>query len=165
MKTGKVILRGCGVVAGLLFILMLGGGVAVYHMSQDPVGMAVFLESPEKVKKGEQFDLRVIVVNERKDKPLTVESIDIDALYLEGVSVRNSDPASRSSSQLPMEGGRSYVFDQTVPAGQTNVFTFHLRARDTGTFSGDVDVCEGWRFLTRVAETEVTEEAEETEAK
>ena len=163
MKTGKAILLGCGIVSVVLLILMLGGGVAVYQMSQDPKGMAVYLESPGKVRKGELFDLRVLVVNERKSKSLTVESIDIDAAYLEGVSIRSSDPASRSNSQLPMEGGRSYVFDKTIAAGQTNVFIFHLRAKDTGTFSGDVDVCEGWRFLTTVAETEVTEATEAKE--
>ena len=43
----------------------------------------------------------------------------------------------------------------TIPAGQTNVFIFKLRAVKAGVFSGDVDVCEGQRFLTDTAQTEV----------
>src|SRR5262249_20244388 len=126
------------------------------HLAQDPAEMAVYLESPEQVKQGETFDLRVVVVNERKRQTLKVTSIDLAEDYLEGLSVRSCDPSPRGSTSAALRTGQSYAFGKSIPPVHTNVFTFHLRARKTGSFKGDVDVYEGMRVLTVMAETEVT---------
>jgi hypothetical protein len=166
LKTGKIIFIGCIVLSVLALIAFIGGGAAIYHFAQSPApsGMSVQIESPEKVKKGEQFQMRIIVVNERKNKPLKVSSIDIGSGFLYGVTVKSSEPRFRSSSQIPMDGGRTYDFDRTIPPGETNIFVFNLRAKNVGNFSGDVDVCEGMRFLTMVAETEVVGKDDEIDS-
>lgn len=150
----------------LALIALIGGGAAIYHFAQSPApsGMSVRIESPEKVKKGDQFQLRIIVVNEREDKPLKVSSIDLGSGFLYGVTVKSSEPPFRSSSQIPMDGGRTYDFDRMISPGETNIFVFNLRAKNVGNFSGDVDVCEGMRFLTMVAETEVVGKDDEIDS-
>lgn len=155
MKTGKVILVVCVVALIGVVLLGLAGGGFLYYMAQDPAGLAAYVESPDKVAKDEQFDLRVIVVNERKKKSLKLESIDLAESYISGFTVRGVEPAAKSSQRVPLDGGQSFVFDKSLAPGSTNVFTFHLRGARTGVHRGDVDVCEGMRFLTVMAQTEV----------
>ena len=157
MKTGKAILLGCGVALVLALALLLGGGVAVYHLAKDPEGMAVYLDVPEKVRRDEAFDVRVIVVNERKRESLKVTSVDFAEDYLRGLTVRSSDPAPRGSTREPFGGGQSYTFEKSIPAGATNVFIFRMRAKQVGAYKGDVDVYEGVHVLTLLAQTEVIE--------
>ena len=155
MKTRSAILLGCGAVLVIAIASGLAGGGFIYFVFQDPVGLQVYVESPDQVAKNDLFDLTVKVVNERKGKSLKVTSIDLAEAYLAGFTVRSTEPAAKSSQRLPLDGGQSFVFDQILPAGATNSFVFHLRAARTGLHRGDVDVCEGLRFLTAMAQTEV----------
>lgn len=155
MKTRSAILLGCGGVLVIAIVLGLAGGGIIYHVSQDPAGLLVYVESPDQIAKDELFDLKVMVVNERKGQSLKVTSIDLAQSYLAGFTVRSTEPAAKSSQHVPIEGSQSFGFDKVVPAGATNIFVFHLRAAKTGLHRGDVDVCEGLRFLTVMAQTEV----------
>jgi hypothetical protein len=155
MKTRSAILLGCGLLLLVAIIVLLVGGGFVYYVAKDPAGLAAYVESPEEVMKDEVFDLKVTVVNERRNKPLTVTSIDVAESYLAAFTVRGSDPAAKSSQRVPLEGGQSFGFDMVIPAGGTNIFVFHLRAAKTGVHRGDVDICEGMRFLTVMAQTQV----------
>jgi len=148
-------LIGCGI-AFLLGLAVIAAVVLFFtYVSQDPKGLLVQLEGPDEVKQGETFDLIVNVVNERANKPLKVTSIDIGEDYLKAFAVVSTEPRARSSQHVPVDDSRSYEFDVSVPPRSTNIFKFRLRARETGIFSGDLDVCEGTRFLTTVVETEV----------
>ena len=146
---------GCGISLAVVIVLALAGGGVVYYMANDPKGLAAYAEVPDQVAKDDQFDLKVIVVNERKKQSLKVSSIDLAEDYLNGFTVRGTEPAAKSSQRIPLAGGQSFVFDKAVAAGTTNVFIFHLRAAKSGMHRGDVDVCEGARFLTVMAQTEV----------
>ncbi|TAK98632.1 MAG: hypothetical protein EPO07_11695 [Verrucomicrobia bacterium] len=157
MKTGKAILLGCGIAVVVMLIVLFGGGVAVYKLAQDPQGMRVQIESPAKVKVDDEFEVRLLVVNEREGKSLKVASIDWSEDYLQGVTIRSCEPLARGSSLTGKDGGGSYSFEKLVPAGATNVFTFHMRAKRVGNFKGEVDVYEGLRLMTVLAELEVTE--------
>ena len=151
----KKILIGCGVVllVGLLAVAAIVG--FFWHASKDPEAMRVQIDAPMEVKKGDTFEVAVDVINERANKPLKVSSIDIGEDYLKGFFFVSSEPKARGSEHIPVDESRSFKFDVSVPPNSTNTFKFRLRARETGTFSGDLDVCEGTRFLTTVVETEV----------
>lgn len=155
MKTGKVLLLGCGILLAVLLLLGVVGGGFFYYISKDPDGLAAYVESPDKVERDELFDLKVIVVNERKTRSLEVSSIDLGDDYLAGFTVRGAEPATKSSMHIPLAGGQSFEFNRVIRAGATNVFTFHMRAAKAGLHRGDVDVCEGMRYLTVMAQTEV----------
>jgi hypothetical protein len=151
----KPLLIGCAVVFAFILAAIAAGIFFVSYASQDPKGLLVQLDGPAEVKQGETFDLIVNVVNERSSKPLKVSSIDIDEDYLKAFAVVSTEPRARSSQHVPVDDSRSYEFNVSVPPKGTNVFKFRLRAREKGVFSGDIDVCEGTRFLTTVVETEV----------
>lgn len=155
MNTGKVLAWGCGILGALTLAVILGVVLFFVHVAQDPKEMRLAVDAPATVKRGVEFDLVVNVINDRSRKPLKVSSIDIAEGYLDGFTVVSSEPAFTGSTTLPFEGGRSFQFNETVAAGTTNAFVFKLRARKTGRFLGDVDVCEGMRFKTMVAETQV----------
>jgi len=47
------------------------------------------------------------------------------------------------------------VFDQWVRPGESEDFTFTLRAERVGIYSGEVRMCEGFRYLSGTAQTVV----------
>ena len=58
---------------------------------------------------------------------------------------------------VPIDNKRSYTFDRPVKPGETARFVFKLRPVKAGLSRGDIDVCEGMRFLTTQAQTLVEE--------
>jgi len=153
LRTG--VWLGCGILAGcaLLGGLLLVG--LVLHVARDPAGLRAYVESPDEVKVGELFELRVVVANDRQGRGLKVSSIDLGESYLAGFVVRATEPSPKSSQRVSFDNSQSFRFDVPVPAGGTNVFTFRLRAARPGLYRGDVDICEGMRFLTVMAQTAV----------
>lgn len=157
MSLKKGLIIGCGTVV-LIAIIVIGLFVGwVMHVSQDIEGVSVSIDSPLDVKKGETFNMVVNVKNEREKKSLTISDIDISDEYLEGFVVISVNPAPKSSKHIPIDDSMSYTFNVSIPGGATNAFTFVIRAEKTGIFRGDVDVCEGQRFITVTAQTVVKE--------
>jgi hypothetical protein len=58
---------------------------------------------------------------------------------------------------VPFDNRRSFTFDVSLPPGESRTFTFRLRAEKPVLNRGDVDVCEGLRFITGMAQTSVRE--------
>lgn len=155
MSTKKAIALGCGA-AALVAVIVVGIIIGWFiYVTQDVKGVSVSIDSPLDVKVGEPFDLTVHVENVRDKRVLTVSDIDISDDYLEGFVVISTEPVSRSSMHVPIDNSMSYTFDSSVPAGATRSFVFTLRAEQAGIFRGDVDVCEGQRFITVTAQTVV----------
>jgi hypothetical protein len=155
MKTRTAILIGCGSVLAVALAALIGVVVFIAYVAKEPAGLRAHVESPDQVADGETFEVRVVVVNDRADKPLTVSSIDIADEYLEGFVVRGTEPVAKQSIHVPFDNSQSFEFDSVVPPNGTNIFTFQLRARKEGFYHGDVDVCEGMRFITLLVQTEV----------
>jgi hypothetical protein len=155
MTTKKIIALGCGIVAliGVLVVALIS--LLVAHVAQDPKGMRIAIDAPATVARGQEFQLVVQVINERSKETLAVESIDIAEEYLKGFTVVSCEPAFTASTKIPIDESRSYEFKAHVPPGGTNQFSFKLQARKTGRYTGEIDVCEGMRFLTMVVETQV----------
>lgn len=155
MTTKKMIALGCGI-----FLLLFLVGVAVVvllvaHVSQDPKEMRLVVDAPVSVERGKEFALVVSVINDRPGQFLEVSSIDIGEEYLKGFTVISCEPPFSGSTHVPIDESRSYEFKHRIPPGATNQFAFKLQARKAGRYSGEIDACEGMRFLTMVVETQV----------
>lgn len=157
VTTKQGVLIGCAGVALVFLVLIVSVAVWFRHVAQDPEGVAVSLEGPQAVAKGEEFALTVVVKNEREQDPFDLTDIDIAEEYLEGFFILGTDPAAKSSMHVPIDNSRSFSFNTPIPPRESRRFSFRLRATMVGVFRGDVDVCEGSRFLTAFAQTLVAE--------
>lgn len=155
MSTKKILLIGCGGVTAIGLLLLVLFILFVAHVAKDPEGMKIAVNAPTTVQSGKEFSLIVTVVNERSDKALKVDDIDIGEEYLNGFSVVSSEPQFASSTKNGLLNNRTFTFNHSIPPGQTNVFTFKLIGRKPGKYSADLDVSEGLRMLTMVVETQV----------
>jgi hypothetical protein len=157
MSANKGLLIGCGIaaVAALILIGLVVAGVV--YLSQDIKGVSVSIDSPLDVKLGETFEMVVNVRNERKKRALSLSDIDISEDYLDSFAVISTEPAAKSHMHVPLDNSMSYTFNTRIAPGTTKAFTFTLRAEKIGFFRGDVDVCEGMRFITASAQTVVKE--------
>ena len=157
MPSKKALAWGCGI-AGLLCFAVIGTIVLfLVYASQDVKGMAVMVNGPTDVVVGQTFELSVTVTNERPRKILALSDVDIAEDYLAGFTVSTIEPKPKSSMHVPFDNSRSFTFDVRIPPGAAKTFTFTLRAEKAGVFRGDVDICEGARFLTHMAQTAVKE--------
>ena len=158
MSTKNAILLGCGgiVLFGVLLVALVL--VWVVSITKDVEGVAVVANSPLDVKAGETFDLTVEVTNEREKKHVSLASIDISEAYLSGFVLVSTEPTPKSSMHVPFDDSMSFTFEVAIPPGESRTFTFKLRAESAGIYRGDVDVCEGQRFITTLAQTVVKEE-------
>lgn len=155
MTSKKAIALGCGIAAGVVLAGIAALVLFIVYASQDVKGVAMAVNGPQDVTVGETFKLEIVVTNERPRKVLALSDIDIGEAYLEGFTVSSTDPQPQSSMHVPFDNSRSFTFGVQIPAGTAKTFTFTLRAEKAGVFRGDVDVCEGTRFITGMAQTAV----------
>ncbi len=157
MTMKKAIFAGCGIIA-LIALLLIAAIVAfVVHASKDVEGAAVSAESASGVAVGDVFNLEVTVTNERPRKVLMLSDLDVAESYLSGFTIVSITPKPKSSEHVPIENSRSFHFKTEIPPQSAQSFKFELRAEKAGTFSGDVDACEGTRTITCLAQTVVKE--------
>lgn len=157
MQTKKVIALGCGIVALLGVVGVAGIFAFLAYVVQDVEGVNVEVGGPSEVVVGQPFDLTIRVTNIRERKILNLSDIDIADEYLTAFSVMRVEPAFKSTMHVPLDNSQSFTFDQRIPAGDTREFVFTLKAHAPGFFRGDVDVCEGLRFVTDMVQTVVVE--------
>jgi hypothetical protein len=154
MTTTKKILLGCSIaaaIAGFGLLLVVGG--CIFFFSSGPKGVTIQIENPSSAKAGETIELLVRVTNDRASQPFKLSDIDLDDDYLKAFVVAGTEPEYKSSSHSL--GSQSFTFDVSIPAKQTREFKFKLRAVTAGVYKGDVDVYEGLRSITKIAETEI----------
>jgi len=155
--TKKAIVIGCGALAAVAIAAVIGIAVVLGYMSKDVEGVAVSVNGPRDVVVGQTFDLEVLVANERPRKALRLSDVDISDQYLAGFTIASVKPKPKSTMHVPIDNSQSFTFGVSIPAGGSNSFTFTLRAEKPGIYRGDVDVCEGARFVTALAQTVVKE--------
>ncbi len=157
MTTKKAVLLGCGIAALAGFLAVAAVVGFIFYVSQDVKGVAVAVNSPTDVVGGQTFELAVVVTNERPRKAMALTDIDIEEAYLSGFTVSSIDPNPKSSMHVPVANSRSFTFDTPIPVGGTRTYTFKLRAEKPGVHRGDIDVCEGSRSISTMAQTSVKE--------
>ncbi len=157
MPSKKAIAWGCGIAAlvGLAVIVVVVAGFA--YLAQDVQGVAVSVDGPTDVVVGQTFELSVTVTNERPRKVLFLSDVDIAENYLAGFTVSSIEPRPKSNMHVPIDNSRSFTFGVQIPPHASRTFSFTLRAEKPGLYRGDVDICEGARFITGMAQTSVKE--------
>lgn len=155
MTLKRALLVGCCVLAGLGLVVLVAGAVWTWNVMQDPVGMGVALEAPDTVTVGDEMTLRISVTNERPDEPLHLEDIDIERAWLGAFVVLAVEPQPKSVTEMDFAEVRVFEFDLDLPPRQTVEIDIRVRAIRPGVVRGDVDVSEGARFVTVVAETRI----------
>lgn len=158
MSAKKAILIGCGVVAVLAVLLLVIIFAGLAHISKDVEGVSLAVNAPLDVTVGETFDLAVEIKNEREKKALALSDIDISDAYLAGFAIISTEPTAKSSMLIEDPDMRSYTLEISIPPGEAKTFTLKLRAEKAGMYRGDIDVCEGLRFITIAAQTVVRDQ-------
>jgi len=131
--------------------------LCIGYVAQDVKEVGVSVDGLTDVVVGQTFELSVTVTNERPRKVLALSDVDIAEDYLAGFTVSTIEPKPKSSSHVPFDNSRSFKFGVQIPPRESRTFTFTLRAEKAGIYRGDVDVCEGARFITSMAQTSVKE--------
>lgn len=157
MKTYQVVLIGCGALAAVVLMVAVAVTAFIWHVAQDPKDVSISVEGPTTVRLKEEFTVTVIVRNERPKTVFRLTDVDVAEKYLQGFLVLGTDPKYTSSMHVPFDDSRSYTFNRPVKPGDTARFVFRLRPFKTGMYRGDIDVCEGMRFLTTQVQTLVEE--------
>ncbi len=147
--------RGIAALACLAGVAVVVIGFA--YLAQDVKGVAVSVDSPTDVVVGQTFELSVTVTNERPRKALALSDVDIAESYLAGFTVSTIAPRPKSNRHVPIDNSRSFTFGTQIPPRASRTFSFRLRAEKPGLYRGDVDVCEGARYITGMAQTSVKE--------
>jgi hypothetical protein len=157
MPSKKAIAWGCGIAASV--VLLVIGAIVLFlvYVGQDVKGMGISVDGPADVVVGQSFQLSVTVTNERPRKAIALSDIDFAESYLAGFTISTVDPKPKSSMHVPVVNALSYTFDVRIPPATAKTFTFTLHAQKSGIYRGDVDVYEGTRFITTVAQTAVKE--------
>lgn len=155
MPTKKLIAGGCGCAALVSLIVVAAIGIFIWDTTQEISGVSIAVKSLSDVSVGQTFTLAVTVTNQRSRSVMSLTDIDLADDYLKGFTVLTTQPAPKSSESQSLLGSRSFTFDVEVPPGQSRNFVFSLRAEKPGLFRGDVDVWEGHRFVTNMAQTMV----------
>lgn len=120
---------------------------------QDPTDIFTWVTFPHALKVGEVAPLEVTIENARAEGAFRLSSIDLGDGFLDGFEVAGFDPEPRQQDHSLGTLTLEYPLD--IPADGKRTFVVKLRATKAGTFIGDVDVYEGARFLTRVAQARV----------
>lgn len=157
MASKKALAWGCGITGGAAVLVIAAVILFFAYASQDVKGVGVSVEGPTDAIVGQTFELNVVVTNERPRAALGLTDVDIAERYLAGFTVARIDPKPKSSMHVPLDNSRSFTFDVRVPPHDSRTFKFTLRAEKPGIYRGDVDVCEGVRFITGMAQTAVKE--------
>ncbi len=157
MSTAKAITCGCIAIV-LTGLAALGAfGIFIFYVAQEPEGVRISADGPTEVRVGETFDLTITVTNERTDEDVELSDIDIADEYIDGFTVASIEPKPDSSMHIPIDNSWSFTFDDGIAPQTTVTYIFKLRAEKPGLHRGDVDVCEGVRFITAMAQTVVKE--------
>jgi hypothetical protein len=120
---------------------------------EDPEQIMAWVTAPRSLEAGEEAELEITIENARESGAFRMSSIYIGGGFISGFDVLELSPEPRNHARSMGDVSLEYPVD--IPAGETRVFRMQLRARQPGVFIGDIDVYEGERFLTRVAQTRV----------
>jgi hypothetical protein len=109
-------------------------------LSEEVRNININVSSPARVIKGEEVVLAVQIENTAPD-PQLLNNIDVGVPYLEAVHIVKADPPYSSSPATTFPLGRSYIFEETIPAKSKMTIQFHALAQKAGDFSTQVSIC------------------------
>lgn len=152
-----------------LIILLVVGGIGIclcgailavalglFAITNEPSSVEVSVDAPANVPLNERFEI-IITIENITDEEQTLDSIDIEDSYLEGLSVELSEPPFSSTEPIPLVAYQTYTMQHRIPAGSTVEVRFLMVGEMEGKYGGDIDVCINLatNCLTRTIVTEV----------
>ena len=131
----------CLAIAG--FALWFANAMS-YHPNTAPHQMDTFIvdvKSPFSVKVGQTYEVEVQIKN-ISDQALVLDSLEINADYLAGAKVNQTDPPYQDikNDKEAIDLIR-YVYPLSMPPHTTQTVKFNLTAIKAGTYDGQVLVC------------------------
>ena len=148
------------ILAGVGLLCVCSIGVAAFFLvfttSDVPTDVAVTIDSSRAVPLNEPYLVRINVENLTAETQ-TIDSIDIQHTYLEGVRLIEATPNYTDSFDLIIIDYQSYTFETPIQGNETIVIDFVFEGETEGTFAGDIDICinSGTDCLTRQLVIEV----------
>lgn len=135
---------GCGAVVILCIGMCVGGlvttGFFVKTAMQEPENVAMHVDAPIQVTKGEEIVIHIEVENAAAESQL-LHSIDISSDYLAGIVILSADPPFVDSFDGSVSDMKSYTFQHEIPPGTTVDVQFSAIAIEAGDFAGVINVC------------------------
>jgi hypothetical protein len=122
-------------------LMVLGGRAFLAWLSLEPKGIAIEVEQPTVVRKGEPFPIDVLIQNEW-DHVRVLMTIHVDAGYLQGIAVTGCEPAYESEYPVGgVTGDHEYVFLREIGPEQALAIRFRAMPMHGGDYSGYLHVC------------------------
>jgi|GEM_PF-1767834 len=121
----------------VLFVVIFAVVVGVWLSLEFPV-LNASLSVPTQASRDATIAMVITATNDH-DKPITLDSVDIDDSFLEGFQVISIHP--EPTDTMKIFGQRSWFFERSVDPGESLEVRFELKAVMEGHFSGDVHVC------------------------
>ena len=119
----------------LVLIASLGCGAF-----EEPENVDIRVDAPLSVQVGQEFGITLTIRNTGSS---TQTLVDVDSAdeYLEGVVVRETNPAFKDAMHVPFDNTQNYPMDMTLPAGREVTVTSSAYAAHAGDYAGDIDFC------------------------
>jgi hypothetical protein len=134
------IISGCTILClGIGILVFFLGSMFVRWATQTPEDIEVNITAPAVVALDEKYTLVVEITNLASEEQ-TLDSIDIDLSYLDGVVVGNTEPAYAEFADYG-DDYHSFEFQYSIPAEQTLEVSFFLTGIRVGDLSGELNVC------------------------
>ncbi len=145
LSQNKKIAIGCGGVSVVIVCAcMLSSIIFFSQFAGEPENLIVEAEYPWTVQEDDTFEL-ILNLQNKGDAAITVGDIDLDEVLggsiLDGAAVERTEPAMEKDYSL--SGIKSFSYDRTIPAGESQKVTFYLRATEVGEFGGSIGVYVG----------------------
>ena len=118
--------------------VFLGGNLL--GRAQEPDFIRVRVNTPEQIAVNEPFTIQIVIQNVAPEEIL-LHSIDISNPYLEAITLTNISLEPTQERNIPIVNFTSYQFEQTIPAGGTEIVTLDFVGNKSGNFSGEFDIC------------------------
>ena len=140
-------------------LVVLAGALAIgwwyWSGTRPPRQVVARIEKPQQVSKGDEFELRVHLTNQREDRPFHLTEIVIDQPFDDFFNVVSVTPSPVQRHRFKLAIIVLYKFDVLVPPRSTKVVTFRLRAAREGFAAGDFLIYEGRHALKQRETVEV----------
>lgn len=161
-RTWLVALIGCGVMGmiclGTIGVILVSGDLLGGLLGGAPEDISTSVRVPAFVEQGEPFVIR-FELESAGDETRTLDSIDIEAGYLDGFAVQFSEPAYTDSYTFKALGDEwaSYSYNETISPGGRLSVEMTAVGLTPGEYTGQVDVCidSGARCVSHTATTVV----------
>lgn len=139
-KSKKLWLWGC--VTGL--ILLLIGLCIVAYLVVSPSTLNGTISVPPVVNQGDEFDIIIFLTNSTGKsvfiRDITFQNYIGASNLLKGASVISTDPDMWSDLSIFGKDLVEFRYNREIQPGETQTFTFHMKAENMGNYMGDIVV-------------------------